>query len=41
MISFEEKNEPSAGRASIWGSPISTTPIQFDDLVLKSVTVAK
>src|SRR5882724_108910 len=37
MISYEEKTEPSAGRASIWGSPIATTPIQFDDLVLKRV----
>ena len=41
MISYEEKEEPSAGRASIWGSPISTTPIQFDDLVLRSVVAAR
>lgn len=41
MISYEEKTEPSPGRASIWGSPIATTPIQFDDLLLKSVTAGK
>ena len=41
MISYEEKTEPSAGRASIWGSPISTTPIQFDDLVLRQVVAGK
>jgi hypothetical protein len=41
MISFDEKIEPSAGRASIWGSPFSTTPIQFDDLVLRHVEAAK
>lgn len=37
MVSYEEKTEPSAGRASIWGNPYATTPIQYDDLVLKSV----
>jgi hypothetical protein len=36
-ITFDEKTEPSAGRASIWGSPYSTTPIQFDDLMIKRV----
>jgi hypothetical protein len=41
MISYEEKTEPSAGRASIWGSPISTTPIQFDDLLLRPVAAGK
>lgn len=41
MISFGEKQEPSAGRASIWGSPYATTPIQFDDLVVRAVTSAK
>ncbi len=38
MISFEDKQEPSAGRASIWGSPYATTPIQFDDLLVRRVT---
>ena len=35
MIAFDEKTEPSAGRASIWGSPFANTPIQYDDLVIK------
>ena len=35
-ISHEDKVEPAAGRASIWGSPFSTTPIQYDDLVIRS-----
>ncbi len=26
------KEDPSAGRAAIWGSPIAETPIQYDDL---------
>ncbi len=37
VVAFEEKEEPKPGRASIWGSPISTTPIQYDDLAIKSV----
>ncbi|MDB6022877.1 MAG: hypothetical protein JWQ04_2734 [Pedosphaera sp.] len=41
LITFEEKTEPSAGRASIWGSPFSNTPIQFDDLVIKRVGAGK
>ena len=31
-IIAEEKDPPQAGRASIFGSPFSGTPIQFDDL---------
>jgi hypothetical protein len=34
LISLEEKTEPTAGRAGIWGSPYAGTPIRFDDLVL-------
>ena len=41
MVSYDEKEEPSAGRASIWGNPFATTPIQFDDLVVRSVPEAK
>jgi len=41
MISFEEKKEPAAGRASIWGSPYATTPIQYDDLVVLRVPAGK
>lgn len=33
-ITFLEKTEPLAGRASIWGSPYSGQPIRFDDLVV-------
>jgi hypothetical protein len=36
-VSFDENTEPPAGRAVIWGSPFSTTPIQFDDLVVTRV----
>lgn len=41
MITFEEKEEPSGGRASIWGSPYATTPIQFDDLKVTQAGPAK
>lgn len=34
LISIEEKTEPSAGRAGIWGSPYAGTPIRFDDLLI-------
>jgi hypothetical protein len=37
MISADEKDEPSAGRASVFGSPFSGTPIQFDDLIITAV----
>jgi hypothetical protein len=33
-ISADEKTEPHAGRAALWGSPYSGTPIRFDDLSL-------
>jgi hypothetical protein len=33
-IAFEETAAPHPGRASLWGSPVSGTPIQFDDLLL-------
>ena len=32
MIHVDDKEQPLAGRASIFGSPFSGTPIQFDDL---------
>jgi hypothetical protein len=35
-ISADEKTEPHAGRAALWGSPYSGTPICFDDLLLTS-----
>ena len=33
-IALEENDAPSAGRAGIWGSPFSGTPIRFDDLAV-------
>jgi hypothetical protein len=35
-ISFDEKEEPIAGRAGVWGNPFSNTPIRFDDLKVTS-----
>jgi len=35
-MKYEEKTEPAAGRASIWGSPFATTPIQYDDLIIRA-----
>jgi hypothetical protein len=32
LISVADKEDPPAGRASLFGSPYSGTPIQFDDL---------
>ena len=34
MVSADQKDPPTPGRASLWGSPISGTPIRFDDLLL-------
>ena len=36
MIVFDEKEAPASGRASVFGSPFSGTPIQFDDLVVSA-----
>ena len=36
-VTFTEKSEPTAGRASIWGNPFAGTPIDFDDLVVSAV----
>src|SRR5882672_2976704 len=41
MITFEEKDAPASGRASVFGSPYSGTPIQFDDLVVSAVPPGK
>jgi len=40
LISFDETEQPVAGKASIWGSPYATTPIRFDDLKVGSATDA-
>jgi hypothetical protein len=37
LLVAEEKETPPTGRAAIWGSPYAGTPIQYDDLVVKSV----
>jgi hypothetical protein len=37
MISFDEKEEPIPGKASVLGSPFAGTPIWFDDLVVEKV----
>lgn len=37
MVTFEEKETPITGKASVFGSPFSGTPIQFDDLVVSAV----
>jgi hypothetical protein len=34
MIAWDEKAAPHPGRAALWGSPYSGTPIRFDDLLL-------
>ena len=37
LLTYEEKSEPLAGRASIWGNPFAGTPIDFDDLMVSTV----
>ena len=37
MIAWPENEEPVAGRAAIWCSPYSTTPIRFDDLKIQGI----
>lgn len=37
MIAFDEKEEPVAGCASVFGNPFSGTPIWFDDLAVEKV----
>jgi hypothetical protein len=37
-ISFNEKSEPAAGRASLSGSPYSGTPIRYDDLAVAAIS---
>ncbi len=34
QVTYREKSEPSPGRPGVWGSPISGTPIRFDDFRL-------
>lgn len=37
LVTFTSSEETAAGRASIWGSPVSGTPIRFDDLAVTKV----
>jgi hypothetical protein len=37
LITLDEPKEPSSGRAGIWGSPFSGTPIRFADLTVEAV----
>ncbi len=39
MLTFDEREEPVPGRASVMGSPFSGTPVWFDDLVVEKVAV--
>jgi hypothetical protein len=39
MISLDEKEEPTSGRPSVFGSPFAGTPIQFDDLRVERVSL--
>lgn len=36
-VSFDEAEEPTAGRAAVWGNPFSGTAIRFDDLKVAAV----
>ncbi len=38
MVSSQEKEEPVAGKASIWASPYATTPVRFDDLLVTAAS---
>ena len=40
-IVLEEAQEPPSGRAGIWGSPYSGTPILFDDLVVATAAAGR
>ncbi len=37
MVTATEAEAPASGRASVFGSPFSGTPIQFDDLVVSGI----
>src|SRR5262245_11187177 len=40
LVAFDEREQPVAGKASIWGIPYATTPIRFDDLKVAPATDA-
>jgi len=35
MISLDQTEAPGNGRASLWGTPYSETPIRFDDIIVR------
>lgn len=37
QIALEDKEQPTSGRASIWGNPFSGTPLRFDDLAVSKL----
>jgi len=37
LVLFDEKETPVSGRPSVFGSPFSGTPIQFDDFLVSAV----
>lgn len=37
MIKYEDSEPPPSGKASIWGIPFSSTPIQFDDIIERTI----
>jgi hypothetical protein len=38
MVSVTDSEEPNSGRPSVFGSPFSGKPIQFDDLVVRNAS---
>jgi hypothetical protein len=36
-VTYTDKSEPTAGRASIWGNPFAGTEIDFDDLIVRAI----
>jgi hypothetical protein len=36
-LTVEDKTPPAAGRASLWGTPFSGTPVWFDDLTVTEI----
>lgn len=38
MLTLEEKTAPTAGKESVWGTPLSGTPIWFDDLTVTELS---
>ena len=41
LISFEDKETLAAGKASVWGTPFSGNPIQFDNIKVERIAPIK